>query len=191
VNLSALLLQPMTGADGLDIIPLSEAHREDLRACCAKDQDIWEIYPYSMIGDYFDPAFAITLHTPGRLGFAILKNNIIIGTSSYFLDAVNAVAEIGGTYIEPIARGTGLNKQIKILMLTHAFNAGIAVVRFKVDTRNKRSQAAVLKLGAKHEGILRGDRVIWTGYRRDTAVFSILAHEWPSVRAELLALKNV
>jgi N-acetyltransferase len=191
VNLSGLLLQPMAGADGLEITPLTEAHREGLRASCAKDQDIWEIYPYSMIGDYFDPAFAITLHTPGRLAFAIVKNNIIIGTSSYFLDDVNAVVEIGGTYIEPSVRGTGLNAQIKFLMLARAFDSGITVVRFKADTRNKRSQVAVLKLGAKQEGILRGERITWTGHRRDTAVFSILASEWPSVRAKLLDLKNV
>jgi N-acetyltransferase len=189
VSLADLLSAPMHDNNSLSLVRLSEDHKEGLRAACAKESDIWDIYPYSMIGDYFDPAFAITMHTPGRLAFAILQNNIVIGTSSYFLDAPNAVVEIGGTYIEPRARGTGLNTQIKLLMLTRAFDCGIAVVRFKVDARNARSRAAVLKLGAQQEGILREDRVTWTGHRRDSVVFSILASEWPAVQDRLHSRK--
>jgi RimJ/RimL family protein N-acetyltransferase len=70
-------------------------------------------------------------------------------------------------------------------MLDHAFNCGAARVQFKVDTRNQRSQAAVAKLGAVREGVLRRDRLTWTGYIRDTVVFSILDHEWPPLKAQL------
>ncbi len=185
MNLVERLWQPMVGPNGLEMIPLAEQHREGLRASCAKDPDIWTIYPYSMVGDHFDPAFAITLHTPNRLAFAVLQKHRLVGTSSYFLDAANLVAEIGGTYIEPAARGTGLNRQMKLLMMTRAFACDIAVVRFKVDARNGRSRAAVLKLGAREEGILRSDRITWTGHRRDTVVYSVLASEWPGVRAGL------
>lgn len=70
-------------------------------------------------------------------------------------------------------------------MLDHAFSNGAARVQFRVDTRNQRSQAAVMKLGAVREGVLRRDRLTWTGYLRDTVYFSILDREWPEVRLRL------
>jgi N-acetyltransferase len=72
-------------------------------------------------------------------------------------------------------------------MLGHAFAAGAARVQFRVDTRNLRSQAAVAKLGAFREGVLRRDRLTWTGYLRDTVFFSILSSEWPAVKSRLEA----
>ena len=72
-----------------------------------------------------------------------------------------------------------------MLMLGHAFNSGAVRVQFTVDVRNERSQAAVAKLGAKKEGILRHDTRTWTGHIRDTVVFSILESEWPAVKLRL------
>ena len=72
-----------------------------------------------------------------------------------------------------------------MLMLEHAFDSGAVRVQFRVDTRNLRSQAAVAKLGAVREGVLRRDRLTWTGYVRDTVFFSILDEEWPAVREQL------
>ena len=72
-----------------------------------------------------------------------------------------------------------------MVMLEHAFASGALRVQFRVDTRNKRSQAAVAKLGAVREGVLRRDRLTWTGYVRDTVVFSILDHEWPAAKQQL------
>jgi RimJ/RimL family protein N-acetyltransferase len=72
-------------------------------------------------------------------------------------------------------------------MLEHAFNSGAVRVQFRVDTRNLRSQAAVGRLGAVREGVLRRDRLTWTGYVRDTVYFSILDDEWAAVRAQLTA----
>ena len=93
--------------------------------------------------------------------------------------------EIGGTYYHPDHRGGAVNPAAKRLMLDHAFAAGARRVQLNVDAINHRSRAAVLKLGAVQEGILRQNRVVWTGRIRDTVVFSILAAEWPAVRAGL------
>jgi RimJ/RimL family protein N-acetyltransferase len=76
-------------------------------------------------------------------------------------------------------RGTGLNRRIKDMMLKRAFGAGIRRVEFRVDARNARSQAAMAKLGATREGLLRADRITWTGHVRDTVLFAILKDEWP------------
>jgi RimJ/RimL family protein N-acetyltransferase len=67
---------------------------------------------------------------------------------------------------------------MKTLLLDHAFDCGYRKVEFRVDTRNTRSMAAVLKLGATQEGVLRKNRITWTGYERDTAVFGLLREEW-------------
>ena len=164
--------------DELSLEPLVEAHREGLRAACAEDTEIWAIYPVSMVGDAFDPAFGAIIAAPNRLPFAILSGGTVAGTTSYWHDAANAVVEIGGTYIVPALRGSGVNARLKRLMLDRAFGLGIRRVEFRIDTRNTRSIAAVEKLGAKRDGVLRQNRVTWTGHVRDTAVYSLLAGEW-------------
>ncbi len=85
---------------------------------------------------------------------------------------------IGGTYIEPSVRGTGFNATMKWLMIDHAFAQGFWRTEFTIVTRNVRSIAAVEKMGAVREGTMRKNRVTWTGYVRDTALFSILKDEW-------------
>src|ERR1019366_4514186 len=92
---------------------------------------------------------------------------------------------IGTSFLHPSVRGGPANPEAKLLMLDHAFDCGAVRVQFKVDTRNRRSQAAVAKLGAVREGVLRKDRLTWTGYIRDTIVFSILVEEWPQLKARL------
>jgi RimJ/RimL family protein N-acetyltransferase len=100
--------------------------------------------------------------------------------SSYLgIDANRQVLEIGGTYYRPKFRGSGLNRRVKEMMLTRAFDCGIRRVEFRVDIRNRRSQAAMKKLGAVREGVLRADRITWTGHVRDTVLFAILRDEWP------------
>ena len=86
--------------------------------------------------------------------------------------------EIGGTYYRPKFRGTGLNRRVKDMMLTRAFACGIRRVEFRVDRRNARSQAAMKKLGAVREGVLRADRITWTNHVRDTVLFAILRDEY-------------
>ena len=106
-------------------------------------------------------------------------------TTYYAIDPANAVAEIGGTYYHPNLRGGATNPAAKRLMMGHAFERGARRVVYRVDALNARSRAAVLKLGAVQEGILRQDRVTWTGRIRDTVIFSVLADEWPAVRDRL------
>jgi RimJ/RimL family protein N-acetyltransferase len=162
----------------LELLPLTEAHREGLRAACAADAEIWDIYPYSMLGAAFDPAFDAMFAVPLRLPFAIVAAGEVMGCTSYWHDVPNAVVEIGGSYLHPGLRGSGANRRLKRLMIEHAFATGIRRIEFRVDTRNTRSMAAVEKLGAKREGILRRNRVTWTGFIRDTAVFGLFPEDW-------------
>ena len=100
--------------------------------------------------------------------------------SSYLtIDESRQCLEIGGTYYRPNLRGSGFNRRIKDMMLQRAFDSGIRRIEFRVDVRNARSQAAMKKLGAVREGVLRADRITWNGHVRDTALFSILKDEWP------------
>ena len=109
-----------------------------------------------------------------------------LGITSYLdPNAVNRSVEIGMTVYAPQAAGTAINPAAKRLLLAHAFGEGAVRVQFQVDDRNKRSQAAVLKLGAKREGILRNHRTLPDGFIRDTAFFSIIDMEWPEVKARL------
>ena len=90
------------------------------------------------------------------------------------IDQNRQCLEIGGTYYRPHLRGSGFNRRVKDMMLKRAFDCGIRRVEFRVDRRNERSQAAMKKLGAVREGVLRADRITWTGHVRDTVLFAIL-----------------
>ena len=117
------------------------------------------------------------------IAFAVVVEGRCMGVSSYLtIDPANASLEIGGTYYAPDIRGGPVNPAAKRLLMGHAFESGARRVQYKVDAINARSRAAVLKLGATQEGILRQDRVTWTGRIRDTVIFSVLDAEWPAVR---------
>jgi RimJ/RimL family protein N-acetyltransferase len=170
--------------------PLAEAHRQDLRAACEADPAIWDLYPYSMAGEHFDPWFEGAMARAAKgvfLPFAVVVDGVCGGVTCHFPDPPNLTTEIGGTYYRPDLRGSAVNPESKLLMIAMAFGAGARRVGFKVDALNARSRAAVLKLGARQDGILRQDRITWTGRTRDTVIFSILADEWPSIRAGLQA----
>ena len=94
--------------------------------------------------------------------------------------------EIGGTWIVPRHQRTAVNSEAKLLQLTHCFDVlGCARVELKTDIRNERSRAAILRLGATQEGILRSHMRRADGSLRDSVLFSIVAGEWPSVRDRL------
>jgi RimJ/RimL family protein N-acetyltransferase len=169
---------------------MGEAHREDLRAACDADPTTWnDLYPYSMAGEHFDPMWTKMCNdiAAGRtVALAVVVDGRCQGISCFSgIDGANAVVEIGGTYYGPALRGGAVNPSAKRLMLSHAFDSGARRVVFRVDAINARSRAAVLKLGAAQDGILRQDRVTWTGRIRDTVIFSVLAGEWPAVRERL------
>jgi RimJ/RimL family protein N-acetyltransferase len=96
-------------------------------------------------------------------------------------------AEIGFTWYAQSAQGSEVNPAAKLLLFAHAFASGANRVELKCDARNTRSRAAILKLGATQEGILRHHMVMPDGHLRDTVYFSVLAQEWPQVRARLEA----
>ena len=166
-------------ADGEIVLePLEDRHLPALRIACALDRDIWNIYPHSMLDEHFDPAIAARLATPGTT-FAACKDNKLVGVTAYLRpDAANGTVEIGGTYIGPPVRGTDYNRRMKRLLIEHAFDCGFQRIEFRVDERNLRSQAAVMKLGATREGLLRRERITWTGHLRNTCIFSLLREEW-------------
>jgi N-acetyltransferase len=126
-----------------------------------------------------------------RIAYAVrrLGDGVIVGSTSYLdIQPKDARVEIGATWYAPTARGGPVNPEAKLLLLQNAFGAGYNCVFLKTDSRNAQSRAAILKLGAKQDGILRGH--LWredAGYFRDTVYFSILAEEWPGLRAGLEA----
>lgn len=129
------------------------------------------------------------IETPSIQGF-IIRDRIsqgVIGSTS-FLDIrpEDDHVEIGMTWYGQQWRGTQVNPECKMLLLTYAFeNLKCERVTLKCDARNEHSKRAILKLGAKIEGTLRKHRRTSTGYMRDTTYFSILQNEWPEVRSKL------
>lgn len=170
--------------------PFAPARREGLRAACAADPATWnDLYPYSMLGEGFDVQWARLEAEAAKgatLPFAVIVDGVCRGMTTYLaVERFHRTVEIGATYYEPSVRGGPVNPSCKRLLLGHAFDCGANRVQFRVDAINARSRAAVLKLGAVQEGILRRDRITWTGRGRDTVTFSILAEEWPAVRDRL------
>jgi RimJ/RimL family protein N-acetyltransferase len=172
------LKAPMAG-EGCRAEPLSEEHRERLKAACAEDLDIWPIYAWSFDPERFDQTLNRVVSRPGNQLFVLFSGDEFAGMSAYLgIDPERQVLEIGNTYYRRHLRGTGFNLRVKDMMLRRAYGCGIRRVEFRVDSRNGRSQAAMAKIGALREGVLRVDRITWTGHVRDTVLFSILAEEW-------------
>ena len=159
--------------------PLAEHHRAELKAACAEDRDVWPIYAVSYDPEHFDESFDRLLGQASRRAFAIFDCGELVGMSAYIgIEPERGVLEIGNTYYVPKMRGTGFNRRVKDLMIRRAIDCGYRRIEFRVDSRNARSQAAMAKLGAVREGVIRAERITWTGHVRDTVLFSILAEEW-------------
>ena len=120
---------------------------------------------------------------------AELGAGAIVGTSSYLeVSAGDSRLEIGATAYAPAVWATKVNPDAKLQLLAHAFETlGAGRVQLKTDVRNVRSQQAIARLGARHEGTLRRYQRRDDGTVRDTVLFSIVAEEWPAVREGLLA----
>jgi RimJ/RimL family protein N-acetyltransferase len=166
--------------------------KEEVRAAVDCDPETWAIMPINPSGAGFEDYWLVACGAPlsERMTYALRRRSDgrVVGMSSYYTSLVEqGGVEIGTTFLHPDVRGGVINAESKLLMLTHAFESGAVRVQFRVDTRNVRSQAAVAGLGAVKEGVLRRDRLTWTGYVRDTVYFSILEDEWPAVRDQLTA----
>jgi RimJ/RimL family protein N-acetyltransferase len=169
---------PMIG-DGCRAELFEEQWRGPLKAACAEDNEIWQIYPISFGPDHFDESIDLLSKVKRNRTFVLFDGDELAGMSSYLgIDGGRGVLEIGGTYYRPTFRGTGFNRRAKDMMLRRAFDYGFRRIEFRVDDRNMRSQAAMAKLGAVREGVLRADRVTWNGHVRNSVLFSILKDEW-------------
>jgi RimJ/RimL family protein N-acetyltransferase len=176
--MSDLLGQPMAGED-CRAEPFEERHRDPLKAACAEDGDIWQIYSANFGPEQFDENIDKLVDHPNHRTFVLYDGDELAGMSSFLgIDEGRQCVEIGCTYYRPHLRGMGFNRRVKDMMLERAFDSGIRRVEFRVDQRNGRSQAAMKKLGAVREGVLRADRITWTGHVRDTVLFAILKDEW-------------
>jgi RimJ/RimL family protein N-acetyltransferase len=170
--------------------PLEERHRDDLLAAAAQDP---ETFRY-MGSDLSAGAEAWPAYLADALGRDFVAwATVDTGTgravgSTRFGDIApeHGRVEIGWTWIAPSHQRTAVNTEAKLLQLTYAFDElGAARVALKTDGRNLRSQAAIQRLGAVREGVLRRHIRMPDGFLRDTVYFSILAEEWPAVKARL------
>ena len=174
---------------GLRLVPLSIEHAPALLDHI--DPDLWAGRITAVPRDVQQMAAVITqcLDAPDRCGFTVLgaESGEVRG-SSWFYDVHHGQqrCEIGNTFYGRRWWGGSTNPACKLLMLGHAFDEwGMHRVALRADTRNTRSIGAITRMGAVPEGVLRGHRVGPDGSRGDTAYFSILAPEWPTVRAGL------
>ena len=168
--------QPMAG-DGCRAEPFAERFREPLKAACAEDRDIWQIYANDFGPEGFDASIDKLATRPLNRTFVLFDGDELAGMSSFLgIDEGRGVLEIGGTYYRPHLRGTGFNRRVKDMMLGRAFDCGIRRVEFRVDKRNERSQAAMKKLGAVREGVLRSAH-LKQGRRVDTEIWARLQED--------------
>jgi RimJ/RimL family protein N-acetyltransferase len=178
VKADPLGLHAVLEQGSLRLEPLDERHREDLREACAEDLSIWEMYAISYGPEHFDASFDKLLTNPERLPFAIFVDGEIAGMTAWIGTHVDwRSSEIGNTYLRPKHRGGQVNGPLKRLMLAHGFACGLKRMFFSVDTRNQRSQAACRKIGAQLDGVLRNHMITWTGYERDSAIYSVVERD--------------
>jgi RimJ/RimL family protein N-acetyltransferase len=166
--------------------PLGPHHVDGLWG--ASDPSLWTYMPFS-VASRDDVAALVEFVPMVGLGFATIDRatDAIVGSTSFLApNETNRCVEIGATWVTPSRQRTVINTEAKLLQLTHAFEAlECARVEFKTDARNVRSRAALARIGAVEEGVLRKHMVMPDGHWRDSVFFSILDTEWPGVRGRL------
>jgi RimJ/RimL family protein N-acetyltransferase len=191
-------VEPITlSARGVSLVPLALAHEEGLRAAAA-DGELWNIRVTSVpepkdTRKYIEDALAMR-ETGHRFPFAVIEDSSgkVIGSSSYH-DIVPAIQrlEIGYTWYAKSHQRSHVNSTCKLLLMSHAFETlGCHVVGWRTDNFNFASIAAIERLGAKKDGVLRGHALRRDGTIRDTVMYSLRSGEWPEVRAQLLHALN-
>ncbi len=172
--------------DHVRLEPINEAHVADL-AIAAEDPEVWRWLPVTQPQSEQDVRQMIATH-PG-MPWAVIVDGAAAGSTSYLdVDVELGGLEIGWTWYRRDLWATTVNPASKLLLLGYAFDdLGARRVSLKTDGLNTRSQAAIRKLGAAYDGTLRHHRLRPDGTVRDTAYFSLLAAEWPAVRAGLQA----
>jgi RimJ/RimL family protein N-acetyltransferase len=189
-------IEPVTlSARGIALVPLALSHEPGLRAA-ALDGELWKLRVTSVpepeqTRQYIEDALAMR-EAGNRFAFAVLDaaSGTVLGCSSYhdILPSVKRV-EIGYTWYARRCQRTHVNSSAKLLMMTHAFETlGCNVVGWRTDNFNFASQAAIERLGAKKDGVIRGHALRRDGTIRDTVMYSMRAGEWPEAKAQLLYL---
>lgn len=172
--------------------PLQTEHL-DLLWKIASNKDIWRWYPFQIktredLKDYLEDS--VRQRERGQqIPFVTIDVNSgkIVGSTRFMnIDVANKRAEIGSTWLAPEWQRTHINTEAKLLMLTYAFEIWKCIrVELKTDALNDQSRRAILRLGAREEGILRKHVITESGRIRDTVYYSIIDTEWPEVRAGL------
>lgn len=188
-----LPLEPVTLTGQLvRLEPLSMDHLTGLQEASA-DGEMWTRW-YTSVARPEDMeaqiADRLAMHDKGTmLPFTAIRqdDDQVLGVTTFYDIEPNVPrASIGYTWNRASTHGTGTNAESKLLLLSHAFGTlGMQCVRFETSWSNQQSRQAIERLGARCDGVLRADRLERTGDLRDTVLYSILAHEWPSVRSGL------
>jgi N-acetyltransferase len=172
--------------------PLAQQHAVDLRAA-VRSGDLSKLWYTAIpteerVEAEIDRRLAL-LAAGSMLPFAVEHNSSgsVVGMTSYMnIDATNRRVEIGSTWYSPSVQRTGVNTECKLMLLRHAFETlGCIAVEFRTHFFNHQSRAGIERLGAKLDGVLRSHQLMPNGTLRDTAVYSIVATEWPTVAAHL------
>ena len=181
----------LTGARWVSLEPLTFAHVPEL-AKASTDGDVGALWFTSApspktAAQWVDTRLAVQRPDTGLTFVARSRDGTVVGSSSYLnVDPPNRRLEIGATWFSASVRRTGVNTESKLLMLGHAFDGlGCVAVEFRTHFLNSASRAAIERLGAKLDGVLRSHQLLPDGSRRDTVVYSILDVEWPAVRNNL------
>lgn len=174
------------------LIPLTQDHKTELLQAAA-DGELWNLWFTSVpcektINNYIN--FALAENQAGRAHAFVIVNkstNKIIGSSRYCNAINNNRVEIGYTWYAKSTQRTGINTECKYLLLLQAFEElNCIAVEFRTNWHNHDSRAAITRLGAKQDGILRNHLMDTDGTYRDTVIFSITKEEWPTVKKSLI-----
>jgi len=186
-------VEPVRLAGAHAILEPLAAGDEKAIGLAAADGRLWELWytsvpPPERTRSWIEAALDMREHQ-GAMPFAVrdAATGEVVGSTRYFnVDAANRRLEIGHTWYAKRAQRTAINTECKSMLLRHAFETlGCIAVEFRTHWFNFASRAAIARLGAKQDGVLRNHQLLADGSRRDTVVFSIVDGEWPAVKRHL------
>ncbi|TPG35649.1 GNAT family N-acetyltransferase [Mycolicibacterium hodleri] len=179
----------LAGERWVSLEPLTQDHAPEIATAARDVRPLWfTSAPTPETAEEWVDGRLAAQHPDTGLTFVVrARDGDVIGSSSYcHVDPPNRRLEIGYTWYRHSVRRTGVNSECKLLMLSHAFGElNCVAVEFRTHFFNSTSRAAIERLGAKQDGVLRSHQLLVDGSRRDTVVYSILDVEWPSVRNNL------